>query len=416
LDDKTRARLAAAIDVDLLVADTCTLIAAGPDETRAQAAVADIAGRLGLVVQHHEEPLDQLRRSAGYPGEEVERDRLVTVTATARGADPNASRLCLSGHVDVVPPGERAWAAPPFTGRVADGRIHGRGAADMKAGVIAGLHGLAAVVHVCGAPPGDVVVHSVVAEEDGGVGAFAALRRDDDFAGCLIAEPTDARIVCAHGGALTWTGVITGRAAHASDRLSGVSALDRFLPVYAALQRLEVELNAEVSHPLMRELALPYPLSVGRVTAGNWASTVPDELVFEGRIGVPVGTIGSEVRRRLEATVAAASSSGEPVRITWTGGQFEPAETAIDHPLVSAVRRCAEVVTGRLPALGGVAYGSDMRHYCARGIPTVMFGPGRLAQAHATDESVDITAVVDHALVVANLAGSFGLEPRDSTS
>ena len=143
-------------------------------------------------------------------------------------------------------------------------------------------------------------MHSVAAEEDGGLGAFAALARDDAFGGCIIAEPTGGDVVCAHGGALTWTGMISGRSAHASDRLAGVSAIDRFLPVYAALQQLEAELNTDVRHPLLQAHALPYPLSVGRVAAGDWASTVPDELVFEGRVGVPVGMTAAEVRNRLE--------------------------------------------------------------------------------------------------------------------
>jgi acetylornithine deacetylase len=279
----------------------------------------------------------------------------------------------------------------------------------MKGGVVAALHALAAITAVMAAPPGEVVLQSVVAEEDGGLGAFAALRRDANFAGCVIPEPTSGRLICAHGGALTFTGRINGRAAHASDRLAGVSALDRFLPVYRALQDVERTLNTGVDHPLMRDSLLPYPLNVGRVSAGDWASTVPDELVFECRVGVPVGMPAAEVRRLVERTVAETSDDeAEPPAITWTGGQFEASETPTDHPLVSAVADAAATVTGITPAVAGASYGSDMRLYAAHGIPTVMFGPGDVHQAHATDESTAIAEVVAHAQILAILAAGFG--------
>jgi acetylornithine deacetylase len=400
--------LAAAVEPAIVAGDLSTLIAAGPDETHAQQVVAAIAERLGLQVEMYDEDVDALRLLDGYPGEEIVRDRLVNVTVMASGRSDDAPRLCLSGHVDVVPTGEQVWTSSPFAPHLDDGRIYGRGAADMKGGVVAALHALAAVSRVLSQPPGDIVLHSVAAEEDGGLGAFAALRRDADFAGCVIPEPTDGEVICAHGGALTFTGRITGRAAHASDRLAGISAVDLFLPVYRALQELEARLNADVTHPLMRARRLPYPLNVGRVSAGDWASTVPDELVFECRVGVPVGTPATEVRRLVERAVADASDDlGDLPTLAWTGGQFEASETPVDHPLVAAVADAARAVTDVKPRPGGVSYGSDMRLYRAYGIPTVMFGPGEVGQAHATDESIAIADVVTHARILAVLAARF---------
>lgn len=397
------------IDERALVDDICRLIAAGPDEVAAQLVVADIAERLGLTVEVIDEDLQAVRALPNQPGEEVDRDRLVTVTATAVGRDPAAPRLCLNGHVDVVPTGQRPWASPPFDPRVENGYLFGRGAADMRAGVVAALHGAAAAVRTHGAPPGDVVVQSVVAEEDGGLGTFAALQRDADFAGCVITEPTDDAIVCANAGALTFRLTVRGQGTHASNRLDGVSALDRFLPVYRALQDLETVLNRDVTHPLMRDLALPYPLSVGIVRAGDWASTVPDELVCDGRVGVPLGMTAAQVRRRLEAAVAdAADGRGESPRVEWSGGQFEPAETSPDDRLVAQLVSEATSVNGRSPRLVGATYGSDLRHFRAHGIPTVLYGPGELAQAHATDERVEIASVLSHTRVLAGLAAGFG--------
>jgi acetylornithine deacetylase len=315
----------------------------------------------------------------------------------------------LNGHVDVVPTGHQPWSASPFEPRIEAGYIHARGAADMRAGIVSALHATAAVVAAHGAPPGDVVVQSVVAEEDGGLGTFAALQRDAAFAGCVIAEPTNDAIVCANAGALTFRMTVVGRAAHASNRLDGVSALDRFLPVYQALQSLELALNTDITLPLMRDLALPYPLSVGVVRAGDWASTVPDQLVCAGRVGVPLGMTSSEVRRRFEAVVAeAANDRGEAPRIEWSGGQFEAADTPTDDRVVVQLAGEVAAETGTAPLLVGAPYGSDLRHFRSHGIPAVLYGPGELAEAHATDERVEIASVLTHARVLAGLAANFG--------
>ena len=112
--------------------------------------------------------------------------------------------------------------------------------------------------------------------------------------------------------------MVPGRAAHAATRLEGRSAIDRYVAVHAALAEHERAVNARVEHPLMRELALPYPLLVGRVAAGAWSSQVPDRLEFEGRLGVPVGGDVADARAALEAVVAAALDDGEaPAEIAW---------------------------------------------------------------------------------------------------
>jgi acetylornithine deacetylase len=202
---------------------------------------------------------------------------------------------------------------------------------------------------------------------------------------------------------------VTGRAAHASLRRYGVSALDRYLPIHAALATFEARLNADIGHPLMRQLDLPYPLSVGRLRAGDWSSTVPDELVCEGRLGVPLGCDVAALRAEFEAVVlAAADAHGPPPAVVWSGGQFAPAETPPDHPVVELVQAAVTSVTGAPAALTGVPYGTDMRQYVARGIPTVLYGPGSIHEAHATDESVPLAEVVSAARVLARVADAFG--------
>jgi acetylornithine deacetylase len=210
-----------AIDGDALVRDLAALVecaSLGGAEDGALRLLCEMAARLGLSADLREENLGALRHEAGYPGEEVDRRSLHTLTVTLPGRHPGAPRLVFNGHVDVVPPGTVEWFSPPFTSAIRDGRLYGRGAADMKAGVVAALHALAAVKVAAGGAPGDVVLQAVGGEEDGGIGAFAALRRDAAFAGCVISEPTAGALVCATAGALTWRMRIAGRAAHASRR------------------------------------------------------------------------------------------------------------------------------------------------------------------------------------------------------
>lgn len=399
-----------------LVADLCRLIGAPSvtgDETAAIALLLELAEGYGLEAVVHHEDLDALRRSPDHPGEETAREVLQTLVITLPGLDPGAPRLCLSGHVDVVPPGAGAWSHPPFEARVQDGRVQGRGAADMKGGIVAALHALLAV-RERGGPPGDVVLTVVGGEEDGGIGTLAALRRDSAFAGAVITEPTGGAVVCANGGALTWRMVLRGRAAHAANRLDGVSALDRYLPVHAALQSLEARVNSDVADPLMRLLALPYPLVVGTVRAGDWPSSVPDELVCEGRLGVAVGTTVEQARADFERAVAEALDPREPpAEISWSGGQFAPAALPPSHPFVARVQESIAATTGRPAPVSGLPYGSDLRHFLAHGIPTVLYGPGELAEAHATDESVEIDTLVSTARGLATLATRFGARPSE---
>ncbi|MDX6666429.1 MAG: acetylornithine deacetylase, partial [Solirubrobacteraceae bacterium] len=350
------ARALAALDADTLIADAAALVqvpSVTGDERAVMERFAQLAAARGLEASLADHDLAALRADPGHPGEEAPRTELVGVTAVAPGRDPDAPRLCLNGHLDVVDAGTEPWSVGPWSGAVSDGRLHGRGSADMKAAVAAMLHA-AAAVRAAGGAAGDVVVQAAASEEDGGQGTFAALRHDSDFGGCIVCEPTAFDVACAQAGALTFAGVVPGVAAHAAVRLEGVSAIDRYVAIHAALAGLEAELNANVAHPLMGELALPYALSVGRLAAGVWSSSVPDRLDFEGRVGVPVGTDPAAVRERLEAVVHDACPEAA---ISWAGGAFHPAETSAEHPFARLVLAATGVELGRRARAVGVPYG-----------------------------------------------------------
>jgi acetylornithine deacetylase len=245
---------------------------------------------------------------------------------------------------------------------------------------------------------------AVASEEDGGLGAFAALPRDSRFDACLIPEPTGFDLVCAQAGALTFEGVVPGVAAHAAQRLQGASAIDRYVPVHLALAEHERALNADVEHPLMRALELPYPLLVGRVEAGEWSSSVPDRLRFQGRAPVRLGEDVAAARAAVEAVVSAACPEA---RLTWPGGQFASGETDAGHPFAKLVRSALAAELGREVATVGVPWGADMRLWTARGIPTVMAGTSGIETAHAVDERVRIDDLATLARVIERVAKEF---------
>jgi acetylornithine deacetylase len=270
----------------------------------------------------------------------------------------------------------------------------------MKGGLVAALHAVGAIARTVGGAPWEVVVQAVSSEEDGGLGTFAALERDARFDAALIPEPTGFGAVVAQAGALTFTGVVPGVAAHAALRRAGVSAIDRYVEIHRALAEHERTINADVRHPLLRELELPYPLLVGRVNGGRWSSQVPDELVFEGRVGVRVEETVADARAAFEAAVHAACPEAT---VTWTGGQFAPGTTDPSEPFVELVRWAAADELEWPAPLTGVPYGSDMRLFCARGIPVAMLGAGGLELAHAVDERVSIDELVRLARIYARV-------------
>jgi len=384
------------VDADALARDAAALVevpSVTGDERAVMERLGELAADLGLDARLDRHDLPALRALPGHPGEEAGRDELWGLTVAAAGP-PDGPRLCLNGHLDVVAPGTRPWATDPWSGRVADGHVHGRGAVDMKGGVAAALHAIATTHE---AERCRVVLMAVSSEEDGGLGSFAALEADHDFDACLIPEPTGLDVACVQAGSLTFHGVIAGRGAHAAMRRAGESAIDRYVEVHQALGAYERELNAGVRDPLMAALDLPYPVSVGRLAGGDWASSVPDRVEFAGRMGVRVGEDLEDAREGLRHALADL-----PVELEFTGGVFAPASTDPGHLFA---RLALESFPGSRPV--GVPWGADMRLFAARGIPTVMAGPGDARLAHAVDERVPIADLVATAEGIARVIGGY---------
>lgn len=331
-----------------------------------------------------------------FPGMEAPRDEAWGLVGV--WGDDVGPTVVLNGHIDVVPPGGRGWTVDPWAGEVRGGRVVGRGACDMKAGLACQLLAVKALRDAGVRLRGRVLLQSVVGEEDGGLGTFATLRRGHRGDLAVICEPTGGRLVTASAGALTFRLVVGGRSVHASARLEGVDAVEKYILVHAALRRWEERRNRD-AHPLMTGYRLPYPLSVGTLTAGEWSSSVPDRLVAEGRLGVALGESVDDARGELERTVAEVCADDSwlarnPVQVQWWGGQFAPSEVSGDALVARLVSDAHAGVHGERPAVRGVPYGSDQRLLTGAGVPTVLYGPGDVRFAHAPDESVAVDELV----------------------
>jgi len=200
---------------------------------------------------------------------------------------------------------------------------------------------------------------------------------------------------------------VTGHAAHAAHRDQGVSAVELFAVVHAGLQELEAERQRDAD-PRFGDARFPYGLSIGRVQAGDWASSVPDRLVAEGRYGVRLGEPVEVARKVFEERVAAISAghpwlADHPVRVTWTGGAFASGALLPGHPLLLAVRAAVGDAGGGPAPERAIAAGSDLRLYAAAGIPTLHYGPGDLHLAHGPLEKVPVAEVVTAARAFALL-------------
>ena len=343
-----------------------------------------------------------------HPGSEMPRTSLPVVTG--RLGRPGGRRVLLVGHVDVVPPGDPAtWTVDPWAAEVRDGRMYGRGACDMKGGVVAILAAVRALVTggAAEAFDGELLVVSVPSEEDGGQGMLAAIRAGCTGDAAIITEPTELDVVIAHAGAITFRLEVPGRAAHASKRREGVSALDNVYVLLRALEADETARNAAETDPLMTVLGLPYATMIGKIEGGEWASTVLDRVVVEGRYGVKLGQTWRDAEADLRACIDAASAADpflrdHPVGVELTGGKFSSARIAPDHPLPVSLADVAEATLGRRPNLIGEPYGADMRLLVNEGgTPTVIFGPGDVRVAHSADEHVSLAEVADCARVLA---------------
>jgi acetylornithine deacetylase len=303
----------------------------------------------------------------------------------------------LNAHLDTVGGGEMAH---PFTPRRTGNRLYGRGAYDMKGS-------LAAIMQV-GAEAvrrdlrGDVIVTAVADEEYASVGTQAIVARHRADA-AIVTEPTALDLCVAHKG-FVWIEIETrGRAAHGSRPDLGIDAIAKMGPVLVGLEALDQRLRATPTHRYLGSGSVHASLIEG----GRELSTYPDRC----RLGVERRTIPGETIAVVEAELlallddAAANDSDFTASLSTTLIR-PPFEVASDEPIVVALRRAAETVLGREPALTGQTPWMDSALLSDAGIPTVVFGPGGEG-AHAAVEWVDLDQVAACVAVLLTTVDAF---------
>jgi len=383
-------------------------------EQRAQSRVRQRLSEMGLEVDSWCPERADLEAHPAFSDDGFPLGDRPVVVARWRGTDPEARSLILNGHIDVVPPGdETAWTDGPWSGAVRHDRLWGRGACDMKGGLAAALTAVAALQKLDIRPRGDVLIESVIGEETGGAGTLATLIRGYRADAALILEPTRMAICPIGAGALSFRLHVRGRAAHGSVRLEGISAVEKFHKLMVAVEALERRRHAGFHHRFFEPSTLVAPISIGKVQAGDWPSTVPETLIAEGRYGILPGENTGSAREQFENAIAQAASHDDwmrakPPRVEWFEGQFESGETPSDAAIIGELILAHAGVCGRQSRIHGVPYGSDLRLFTNNGgMHAVLYGPGDVRVAHSLDEFVPLDEVRGSAKVVARVIASW---------
>lgn len=384
-----------------------------PSVTGEEGAVQEVVERAfrerGLDVDRWEATPEEVAPYLDHVGEQQTYSGRPNLVGMCSGRGGGRS-LLLGAHVDTVEAGDlEAWSRGPFSGEVEGDLLYGRGSCDMKGGLVTHLVALDALEELRIELRGDVSVAAMVGEEDGGLGALSTILRGYRADAALITEPTRLALVPAHCGSLVFRLTVTGRSAHAAVRDEGVSALEKFLLLFEELRALERERNASLSHSLYDGVENKVPINVGVVRAGNWASTVPETLVAEGRIGLFPGEELDPFKQQVADRLSSVAEDDpwlrrHPPRIEWFGGQFAPAEVPPEAPICEAVGRAHKLATGEGPMVEGFTAGADMRHFIHFGdMPCVMYGAGDVNHAHAPDEHISIPDLLTAARTLACL-------------
>lgn len=385
------------------------------EEQKAQLLVAAKLSEQNLEVDTVHSKLDELKDHPAFCDDGVSFEDRINVVGRWRGSagngngtDDDASSLILNGHIDVVPVGnQELWDDSPWSGRIKDGNLYGRGSCDMKSGISAGIFAVKALQSVGFSPQKDVLIESVIGEESGGVGTLTSIVKGYRADAAIIMEPTQLRICPVQAGALTFRIKVPGQSIHASMRRSGVSAIEKFYQILDAANRLEQKRHRSYHHPLYEDPLGIAPINFGTVRGGEWHSTVPNEVIVEGRYGVLPGESNAAAREIFAAAIQDVAASDpwlkvNPPILEWFEGQFESGETDLGEPIIQLLAGSHRDLVGSEPQLQGVPYGSDLRLFTNHlKIPAVLYGPGNVVNAHTVNEFIRLEEVVTCAKVLA---------------
>ena len=303
--------------------------------------------------------------------------------------------IVLSGHTDVVPVTGQPWSADPFKVRKADGRLYGRGTADMKSFIAVALALLPDLVKRTLKTP----IHFAFSydEEVGCHGARPLIRDIVDNLplprAVIVGEPTMMKLINQHKGAAAYRITVHGQEGHSSGPQLGVNANFVAVRLISEILRIQDEL-IQAADP-KSEFVPPYPtFNIGVLSGGTAGNIIPNHCEFALELRVLPGQTTDPIIDRIKA-FAAGTLEPEMRRVSPKAhihfhkhGEIPPLSALKDSPAEALIR----LLTG-LNQAGAVAYGTEAGLFQEAGMPTVIFGPGDIAQAHQADEFIEIAQV-----------------------
>jgi acetylornithine deacetylase len=328
------------------------------------------------------------------------------LVSTLKGSGQGKS-LSLLGHIDVVPVEEPdKWIdGDPWSGKRIENKMYGRGSLDMKAGVAIGLFLFATLKQTGLKLKGDLILQSLIDEENGGNGTLAAIVRGYRSDSSIFLEPSEEDYMGISGrGAQFFRITIPGQSGGIEYQYSTPNAISKAMIMFQAVERYADFLNSKANHPLYQYTETKVPCAVCTIKAGNWPSTTPANCVMEGSLECLPGEDIDEAKESFKKYLLLSAKPDpwlkeHPPEIEWFGLRLESAEIPVDSPIVECVRNASKFVLNKdvLPLGGG---GSDLRlPILYANSPCINYGP-KGGAIHSTNEYVDLNSVLNVTKVV----------------
>jgi acetylornithine deacetylase len=370
------------------------------NEGKIQEFIAQRLRMMGLGVDVFEPDWEALKRHPAYISVSRGYEGRPNIVATLQGQGGGRS-LLLNGHVDVIPAGaEDAWEQGPWSGDLVDGRVYGRGASDMKAGLAAMTMAMEAIVRSGIKLKGDVFLEYVVDEELSGNGTLDCVMRGYRADGGICCETSSMKVQPGSIGRIWFEMTVKGKAAGIQRRWEGVNAIEKGYLVVQAVSEFEKVRLSRLSHPLYPDIRGAIPCMVGAFEAGSYHSAFPDTALLKGSLATVPGEDSDQVKQEFVEFVRRQVADDpwlaqNPPEIVFTGYFAEPSEIPVDSPIVRTLARQFQEVAGQVPEISGREGAADIRFLNQPGqTPTVIFGPGRTEQMHANNEWVPVEDLI----------------------
>ena len=327
--------------------------------------------------------------------QEVAPGRPNVIARIGRAGGP---RLMFNGHLDIV--GTDGMLHPPFDPVVRDGRIYGRGSADMKAGIAAMC---AAAARAASTTSAELVIAAVIDEENVSLGTHALVASGLRADAAIVTEPTQLSIMPAHRGFVWMEIEFRGRAAHGSRYDIGVDAIRHAGLLLAELDAFEENVLVTRSHALLGHASL----HASHVAGGIGMSTYPDRctLSLERRTvpGETADTVVEEVHAAFARIKARRPAFDASLRVIFAQG---PSDVAVDAPVVRSLSQAISA-EGLTPTIAGMSAWTDAAILNEAGIPAICFGPGDIRLAHSAEEWVPVDEIERATAVLTRMALEF---------